>query len=33
MSFPIGGDLSDAIVAEILKAAAVTNNSAVNKGD
>ena len=33
LSFPIGGDLSDAIVAEILKAAAVTNNSAVNKGD
>ena len=25
MSFPIGGDLSDAIVSEILKAAAVTN--------
>jgi protein SCO1 len=28
MMFPIGGDLSDALVAEILKAAAVTNTAA-----
>jgi hypothetical protein len=31
MNFPVGGNLADAIVAEILKAASTTNQSSLSK--